>query len=660
MAAPEDDRSARGFRRRLRRLFPHHDLYDREADPFADQRADVEAPIRRLFTTYGRRYWPSLTTGLVAGVVARFVDLLPPLVLAVAIDAVFLETRPFSLALVPAAWVPPTLAGQFWLSVGLITVAYLVTAVCNCLRARALNAFAQYVQHDLRTETYDSIQRLRLSFYDEKQTGELMSILSSNVNDLNAFLRDSLDQILQLVVTVGGVGVILFSMNYQLALVTLAPLPLLAAVTYAYVKAIKPRYKAVRESLADLFSRLENNLTGIQVIKVSHTEDFERGRVAAASAAYRDRNWSVIRLSTVFGPFQQTVSGVTFVLTFVVGGVWVFDGAPLFFSGTLSVGEFVAFLLLSQRFIGPMAQFGNILDTYQRTAASAERVFGLMDEFEAAETDGPDATCLADVEGRVEYDDVSFGYGDDTVLDGVSFAAEPGEMVALVGPSGSGKSTVLKLLPRLYEADAGVVSLDEVPVQSLALDSLRGAIGYVGQEPFMFFGTVRENVAYGVPDASDEAVVAAAETANAHRFIQNLPEGYDTQVGQRGGKLSGGQRQRLSIARAVLRDPAVLVLDEATSAVDTETELLIQKALERVTAGRTTFAIAHRLSTIRDADRILVLEDGEIVERGTHDDLLGEDGLYAHLWQVQAGLLDDLPPAFVERAARRAAVLSRE
>jgi len=651
------DEAGRRSRRSIRRFLLENELYAADDDPFASQRATVRAPIRRLFTTFGRRYWQSFGLGIVTGFVARFVDLLPPLILGLAIDAVLLQQRPYALPLVPEAWMPATREGQFWLSAGIIGAAFLTTAVCNWLRARGLNAFAQHVLHDLRTDTYDRIQRLKLPFFDEKQTGELMSVLSSNVNDLNDFLKNSLDQIIQLVVTVGGVGLILLSLNAQLALVTLSVIPAVAVLTLAYVRAVKPRYRGVRESLATLFSRLENNLTGIQVIKTSTTEDFERGRVAAASAEYREANWNVLRLSTVFGPAQQAMTGVTFVVTFVLGGLWVFSGPPLFFSGELSVGEFVTFILLTQRFVGPMAQFGNIVDSYQRTHASAERVFGLLDEVDAAERDAPDAHAIDDPDGRVVYDDVHFGYGDTPVLRGVSFAAEPGDTVALVGPSGSGKSTVLKLLPRLYDADDGEITLDDYPVEGLTRESLRGSIGYVSQEPFMFFGTVRDNLVYGADDPTEDEIIAAAKDANAYGFVENMEDGLDTQVGQRGGKLSGGQRQRLSIARAILRDPDVLVLDEATSAVDTETELLIQKAIERVTEGRTTFAIAHRLSTIRDADRILVFEDGEIVERGTHDELLGVEGLYAHLWQVQAGLLDDLPAEFVERAARRAATL---
>jgi ATP-binding cassette subfamily B protein len=290
---------------------------------------------------------------------------------------------------------------------------------------------------------------------------------------------------------------------------------------------------------------------------------------------------------------------------------------------------------------------------YQRAYASAARIFGLMDEPSRIAED-PDAGDLRVTGGRVEYDDVTFGYDDgEPVIEDVSFAVEGGETMALVGPTGAGKSTVLKLLLRMYDVDEGAIRVDGQDVRDVTIPSLRRNIGYVSQETFMFYGTVRENIAYGTFDATDEEIVEAAKAAEAHEFVTNLPEGYDTEIGERGVKLSGGQRQRLSIARAVLRDPEILVLDEATSDVDTETEMLIQRSLDRLTADRTTFAIAHRLSTIKDADRIVVLEDGRVVERGDHGALLDEDGLYAHLWGVQAGEIEELPEEFVERAARR-------
>jgi ATP-binding cassette subfamily B protein len=291
---------------------------------------------------------------------------------------------------------------------------------------------------------------------------------------------------------------------------------------------------------------------------------------------------------------------------------------------------------------------------YQRAYASAERILGLM-ETEGRLAEDPDAPDLVVEEGDVVYDDVTFGYGDEAVLEGVDFEADGGETVALVGPTGAGKSTAVKLLMRLYDVDSGSVTIDGQDVRGVTVPSLRRAMGYVSQETFLFYGTVRDNIAYGTPSASDEEIRAAAEAAEAHDFIQNLPDGYATMVGERGVKLSGGQRQRIAIARAILEDPDILVLDEATSDVDTETELLIQRSLDRLTADRTTLVIAHRLSTVKDADTIVVLEGGRVVERGTHEELLAAGGLYANLWAVQAGEIDDLPEEFVREAARRRA-----
>ncbi len=321
-----------------------------------------------------------------------------------------------------------------------------------------------------------------------------------------------------------------------------------------------------------------------------------------------------------------------------------------------SVGDLVIFLIFTQRMVEPLTQMSEVVDRYEDAKASARRIFGLL-SIPPAITSSPDAVSLdADsVDGRVEYDGVDFAYEDDhEVLSDVTFTADPGETVGLVGPTGAGKSTICKLLPRLYDVTGGAIRVDGHDVRDLTVESLREHIGYVGQDTFLFDGTVEENISYGAFDATHDDIVSAAKAAEAHEFVTNLPDGYETRVGERGLKLSGGQRQRISIARTILADPELLVLDEATSAVDTETEMLIQRSLDRLTENRTTFIIAHRLSTVKGADTILSVEEGKIVERGTHEELLDNDGLYANLWRVQAGEIDALSEEFVLEASRRA------
>jgi len=625
-----------------------------DEDVFEDARERVGRPMWRLFTEYGRGQRLAFLVGLVSSIFARMLDLLPPLLLALAIDAVIQDQASYSLLFVPDAWIPSDAGGQLWLTAGLVAASFGFGAVFHYSRNYGWNKFAQHVQHAVRTDTYETMQRLNMEFFADKQTGEMMSVLSNDVNRLEKFLNDGLNSTSRLVIMVVGIAAYLFYMNWQLALVALLPVPIIAVFTKRFIETIQPKYADVRSSVGSLNSRLENNLSGIQIIKTANTESYESDRVEESSQDYLDANWDAIETRITFFPGLRLVSGLGFVLTFVLGGLMVLGQAPSPLTLALSPGEFVAFIIYTQRFVWPMAQFGQIINMYQRAYASAERVFGLMETPGRLE-EVDDAPPLSVTDGAVEYDDVSFGYGEAGVLTDVSFDVDGGDTVALVGPTGAGKSTVMKLLLRMYDPDSGAVRIDGQDLRGVQIPSIRRAIGYVSQETFLFYGSVRDNIAYGSFDATDAEIRRAAEAAEADQFIRNLPDGYDTMVGERGVKLSGGQRQRVAIARAMLKDPEILVLDEATSDVDTETEMLIQRSLDELTADRTTFAIAHRLSTIKDADTILVLEDGRVAERGSHEQLLAENGLYANLWAVQAGEIDELPEEFVQRAMQRRA-----
>lgn len=456
-----------------------------------------------------------------------------------------------------------------------------------------------------------------------------MTVLNDDVNQLERFLDVGADEIIVTIANVVFVGITFAIISPQLTVLAFAPIPVIVAGSLLYQRRLEPRYREVRAAAGRIADTLTNSLGGMATIKAFSGEEREAARVEADSEHYRVTNRRAIALSSAFIPLIRMAILAGFTMTLVVGG-----RATL--NGDLAVGLFSVLVFMTQRLLWPLTRLGEVLDLYQRAMASCRRTFGLL---ELRPTIAPGAAAFpGPVRGEVEFRDVSFSYRDGApVLDRVSLHVPAGETHAIVGATGAGKSTMVKLLLRLYEPTAGRITIDGVPIDTLTFGALRGATGFVAQDVFLFHGTIRENLAYGRPDATDAEIRAAAVAAEAAGFVEALPHGYDSMVGERGQMLSGGQRQRLTIARALVRDPAILVLDEATSAVDNETEAAIQRSLARVTEGRTTVIIAHRLSTIRSADRIHVMEAGRIVEAGTHEELVDHGGLYAALWRVQTG-----------------------
>ena len=590
---------------------------------------EVADPMARLFV-YLRSYRARLRFAVVSSVGNKILDLMPPLLVAWVIDSVQGQPPRFI----------ELLAGtgeRFPLAVVLSALAVIIFALESLFQWMYQQAFmtlAQDVQHDLRLDAYRRIQSREIAYFEDHRVGETMAMLGDDVNQLERFLNTGFNELVQLAVLFVFSSVVLLSTSWQLAIVGLAPLPVIVWGSLFYQRRIAPRYRGVRQAVGELSSRLENNIGGILVIQSFTAEEFESERVAAASRAYRDANVAAIRWSALYVPVIRMAIAVGFGGVLLVGSYWVVSDA-----GILTAGELVLFSMLIQRMLWPLTRLGTTLDEYERAKASARRTFGLLDTPPAI-VDPAEPVALARARGAVAFEDVSFTYRRSVgVLRGVTFRVAPGETLGIAGPTGAGKSTLIKLLLRLYDVTGGAVQVDGVDVRELRLVDLRRNIALVSQDVYLFHGTIRDNIAYST-DAGDGARVEdAARLAELHDFVASLPRGYDTIVGERGIKLSGGQRQRLSLARAILKDAPILVLDEATSSVDTETERAIQQNLRRLTAGRTALVIAHRLSTIRHADRIIVLADGGVTEEGHHDDLLARGGTYADLWSIQSGEL---------------------
>lgn len=601
------------------------------------EQEEIDRPISTLFREYGKDHRLLVSAAIFGSVVSPLVGLVPTYMLQVAIDAVFLQETPFELPLVPPSMIPAGRFDQLLVTAGVIVSAVALGSGLNWFSRRAWGRFAQEVQHQLRIDVYERVQQLGMSFFNDQQTGQIISILNSDVSETNQLLRQFLGMLVRTGVQfVGVVGIMLY-LHWQLGLIAMLVVPVMALMSKWFVNRIDAKFKQVRQDIGALNSQIESNINGIRVIKSYTAEQEELERVREASRSVYQRTWAVIRTRAKFFPAMSLVNWLSFSGILILGGVWILRGPPMFFTQELSVGTLVAFLLYNQRLARPLTQIGRAVDTYYDARASVLRILALKN-YDIAVTEHEETVDPDSFAGAVTFDDVTFGYADspEPVLEDVSLDIEPESFVGIVGPTGSGKTTLTKLLLRFYDPDTGTVSIDGTDVRDLDLRTLRSRIGLVAQEPYLFSGTVSENIGYGT-QATPEDIRAAARVANAHEFITDLPDGYETRVGQRGVKLSGGQRQRIALARAIVTEPDILVMDEATSHVDNETEALIQQSLSNIVAERTTFAVAHRLSTVRHADTILVLDDGEIVERGTHDELVASDGLYAALWRVQIG-----------------------
>ena len=599
--------------------------------------SETQTPIRYVLDRFARPRWGTFAMGLGLLLLALFVQRVPALFIGVALDALLLADRAYTLPLVPGAWIPSTTTGQALVTIGVLGTAIVGESAAKWYGQLVYEEATLRTLHEIRTEAYDTAASLSMRFYDARDSGDVLSVLHDDVTNLRDLFYGARDG-----VRYGGGVVSAFAfmllLNWNLAVVVAVLPVVLAATGRVYASLLEPHYDAIRGSVGTMNVRLRDAVEGLSTVKAFTREPAERERVAEASAEYRDAKWAGIRLRAIYNRVSWLVAAVGIWGLFALGGYWIITGPPSVFTAELTPGTMLTFILYTFSFLDPTRRLAvDVIDKVENAQASSRRVVEVLrsDDRLQQSDDAPD---LVVEEGRVSYEDVRFSYdaADGETLGDVSFATDGGEFVGVVGSTGAGKSTLLKLLFRFYDPDAGTVRIDGQDVASVDVESLREQVGYVSQDPFLFHGTVAESVAYAM-DATREEVVAAAKRTGAHEFVRELDEGYDTEIGERGATLSGGQRQRIAIARAVVADPPILVFDEATSHVDNRTEVDIQRSLLSMAGERTVFAIAHRLSTVRGADRILVMDDGRLVEEGTHDELVAADGTYARLWRIQTG-----------------------
>jgi ATP-binding cassette subfamily B protein len=562
--------------------------------------------------SYLKPYWKQVTIGYVAMLFTTLLNLAVPQIIKDAIDNGLATGQ----------------ASALFIAGGLILAIALIRGVAGFGQRYFGEWLTHRVAYDLRNHFYNSVQGLPFSFHDRTQTGDLMSRATSDITETERFIGIGLMDLLSTLLLLVGVIVAMFLESVELAMLALIPVPVLVWSTLRFGGTVRPLFKLIQEQMGVLSTVMQESMTGIRVVKAFAREPHELQKFDAANDEWFDRRYSLIQIWANNWPFFTFLVACSIFLLLWFGG-------PQTLAGEITVGSLFALISYVLLLSGPVQRLGFLVNLAATAGASASRVFEMIDMPNEV-VDAPDAIPLPESQGEVEFRRVSFAYREgQSILKDINLQAAPGQTIALIGPTGSGKSTITNLIPRFYDASEGEVLVDGVDVRRLRLKELRRHIGIVLQDPFLFSQTIGENIAYGRPDASFEEIVAAAEAARAHDFILNTPDGYDTRVGERGVTLSGGQKQRIAIARALLTDPRILILDDSTSSVDTETEHLIQEALAILMEGRTTFVIAQRLLTLKQADCILVLDHGEIVERGTHEELLTNDGLYKRIYDLQ-------------------------
>ncbi len=511
----------------------------------------------------------------------------------------------------------------------ILTGLYLLRILFRFLSNYLAHKAAWYLVGDLRTKTYDKLERMHLGYFHDKQTGDLMSRIVNDTRDFELLYAHMIPESITNIITFAGVLIVLLTINWKLALITCAPIPLILVSGIIFSKKVRPFFRISQKKMGELNGKLQDNLSGIHEIQSFGREEYETGRVNDRNFEHVHAMLQALKISAVFHPSVEFISSLGTILVVAFGGF-------LAFREGLMVADIVAFLLYLSLFYGPVTSLANLLESLQQSMAGAERVLDILDAPLEIQ-DKKDAKELKNVQGEITFDHVSFSYGlgSPPVLRDVSFECKPGKMLALVGPTGVGKTTLTQLISRFYEPTQGRILIDGQDLSDVTMESLRRNISPVLQDTFLFNGTIAENIGYAMPSASMDEIRAAARAANIDDDIRAMPDGYDTQVGERGLRLSGGQKQRVAIARAILRKSPIIILDEATASVDVETERQIQKAIAGIAGKHTIIAIAHRLSTIRNADQILVIEDGRITERGNHDELVALGGSYARMNRIQ-------------------------